>query len=115
MKGANDFIDADGRVITIEESERRIFDESVDYTVCVTHGQGKRTTKHYRTFPEALVVALNVERSQLRCVTATGREFMMPAKQYPTYLKRYNELTGQKLGMPAPAFEKKKVWIWGQD
>jgi hypothetical protein len=60
---------------------------------------------HYKTFPEALAVALhfhqNESRPVLRVYTENNvRYFTMPRDQYQKYLDVYNTLTGQTLKMP---------------
>lgn len=77
----------------------------VNYYVTTYAGLGTRQKEKLRTYPEAMVLCINLVNSGTNALLYVEGPhkygFCMPWNHFPKYLKLYNKLTGQKLGMPA--------------
>lgn len=121
---ATSWVDDEG-MISAEEGADRVFRAACvigDFTVSLNHGRGRFTTKRYRTYPEALVVALALIREgkdpAIRAATKNRDALLDGAAHrdkvnawvskeearrvvWQRYLDMYGEVTGQRLRCPA--------------
>jgi hypothetical protein len=108
VERADNFSSADG-LIKYEEWEERVFLASIKYSVNIPLGRGKVDTKWYRTYPEAMLIAMHTPRGILYATTQSGRSVCITRKDYEKYLGVYNKATGQNLQMPRDPLKQEAV------
>ena len=94
---AGDSWSDDQGLIDYDTWERRVFLAASQYSVVVTLGRGQINTKWFKTYPEAMVAAINTPRGLLYVSTSSGRAVCIQRKDFEKYLELYNEVTGQRL------------------
>lgn len=104
----NSWVDKGG-MITLEQWEERVFLSATSYHVSVRVGPGRNAIKVFRTYPEAMVVALHVPRAYLYAVTDKERSFNVVRAKFGHYLDIYNRAVEKKnrLGFPKPPYSDK--------
>lgn len=107
MSEANRYTNADGSLKARVGWEFDVFKEARLYRVVVQLGGGNKDFAEFPTFPEALIVALHTERSNLYAVHPSGHAFCIPPAEWETCLQIYNDatqpITGVRLKMPPKA------------
>lgn len=97
---SNKLTDKDRNLLSLEQVAIDQFKDSVHYTVVTKAGVARFHTKYYRTYPEAMVIALHTEVCCVYAVDRDNHSLLIPPEEYELYLNLYNELSGQRLRMP---------------
>lgn len=70
---------------TLQEYEERIFKAAVCFNVVKFASHSGSQCATVNSFPKALVLAQETERSLIYCVAGDGRAFCIPKKEYGKY------------------------------
>ena len=98
------YYDEDGNLTTKQGAEEKKFLAATHFRVCVVLGGGNKNTAEFRTYWQALAVAVSINliepRAMIYAVTALGSDVCITRDMYQHYLDIYNNAAGTNYKYP---------------